>query len=62
MSTYARVVDKSVIETFALPESFAIDQCFHPDLPGRWIECEDHVAQGWQHDGESFHPPHTGDG
>ena len=62
MTKYARVVDGKVMEIFTLPDEPAgltITDCFHPEIPGKWIECTavEGVSDHWTYDGSNFAPP-----
>jgi hypothetical protein len=59
MTKYARVIEGSVFELFDLPVGVEIADCFHPGIPGKWVDCTStpDISHGWQYDGSAFHPP-----
>lgn len=59
MTTYARVVDGTVFETFTPPEGLDIADCFHKDIAAQFVAVPDgaRVAQFWRYDGRTFTAP-----
>lgn len=56
MMRFARVKDATVLEIISIPEGFAIEDVYHPDVVSACLECGDNVREGWSWNGDGFAP------
>lgn len=54
MPKFARSEKGVVAEVAELPDGVVIEEAFHPDLAGQFVECGNDVVPGWLYDGKKF--------
>ena len=54
---YARIENSNVVEICYPIPGFTIDQCYHPDIVSRLVECAEEVEEGWTYIENVFAAP-----
>jgi hypothetical protein len=57
MHRFARNENGVVAEVVELPDGVLLEEAFHPDLVGQFVECGNDVVVGWLYDGKKFKAP-----
>ncbi len=57
MHRFARSENGVVAEVVELPDGVLLEDAFHPDLVGQFVECGNDIIAGWLYDGKKFKAP-----